>query len=167
MKFSYISFILLVAVLKQVNGGFPCHANRPSLGAWGCQAVTLPPGLCKACPIKPVKWNGDFKQCNSIFNLDAPNCLPKLKQYVKLNPCDKKRAEQVEQWTTSTKPWIKKQAKEKLDYMIYALCEQCCDCIPKSSTSIPWWKAKQNEELLYTAKRGNCPAHAHFDVSII
>ncbi len=167
MKFPYSCLLLTftLTLLRTVKGGFPCHANRRALGAWGCQSATLPYGLCKACPIKPVKPNGDFKDCKSIFNLDAPQCLPKLKQYVQLNPCDKQRKNQVQQWTTSKQPWIKKQAKQKLDYFIYALCEECCDCIPKSSLHVPWWKAKQNENLLYTSKRGNCPAHAHFDVS--
>ena len=166
MKFIHILLIISINLLTFSNAAFPCHANRPSLGAWGCQGVKLPYGLCKACPMKPVKPNGDFKQCNSIFNLQAPQCLTKIKQYVQLNPCDKKRADQLNTWVSTKNPWLKKKAIEKLDYLIYALCEECCDCIPKTSLNIPWFKAKQSENLLYSSKRGNCPAHAHFDVRI-
>jgi len=116
--------------------------------------VTLPKNMCKTCQLKPVASNGNFKDCKSIYNLDAPACYNSLKEYVSLNPCDTKRKQQVYKMKNGQNFWEKKIAKEDLDYMVYSLCEQCCDCIPKKSSNVPFWKAKQSENLLYDSSRG-------------
>lgn len=147
------------------QGTVPCHRNKNNLAAWSCESVTLPYNLCKACPLKPANWNGDFKTCNSIYDLDAPGCKWELQEYVKLNQCDWKRKDNVNKWINGANWWEKTIAKEDLDYMVYSLCEQCCDCIPKRSSNINFWEAKwRGEDDLYDASRGNCAAHAHFDV---
>lgn len=165
--FKNVFYLSVIALLfsEVVSQALPCHSNKKLQASWKCEKVVLPKYLCNACPLKPVKWNGNFFNCKSIFNLSSNWCHNQLKEYVKLNPCDTKRASQVKTMLNGKNEWVKKQAKEKIDYFIYSLCEQCCDCIPKSSKNINFWQAKQQENLLYSSSRGNCAAHAHFDVS--
>lgn len=160
------AFSLFVFVADS-QGVFPCHSGREQLGAPGCTDITLPYDLCKNCPIKDVAPNGDFKNCRSIYDIDAPKCMGQLIQYVQMNTCDWRRAEQMDQWLNSGDNWVKAQAKEKLDYFVYAVCEECCDCIPISSSYKDYSVAAQNEDDLFTHTRGNCAAHAYYDVSSI
>ncbi len=161
---AYTIFAIFCVSVK-AQGVFPCHSGRENLGAAGCTDITLPYNLCVKCPLRDVAWNGDFKDCRSIYDIDAPGCQGQLIEYVQMNQCDWRRAEQVDQWVNSGDPWIKEQAKEKLDYFVYAICEQCCDCIPIGSTNLDHSAAVQDESKLYTHTRGNCAAHAHYDVS--
>lgn len=163
MLVATVATVLLLVVNAQ--GVFPCHSGREQLGAPGCTDITLPYDMCKNCPLRDVDWNGDFKNCRSIYDLDAPGCQGQLIQYVQMNQCDWRRAEQVDQWLNSGDPWVKEQAKEKLDYFVYSICEECCDCIPKAATDMDHSVAVQNEDNLFTHTRGNCAAHAFYDVS--
>lgn len=168
MKMNSILAVLAIVLLSfraDAQGVFPCHGAREQLGAAGCTDITLPHDLCVKCPLRDVAWNGDFQNCRSIYNIHAPGCQGQLIDYVKMNQCDWRRAEQVDQWVNSPDPWVRDQAKEKLDYFVYAICEQCCDCIPISSTWMDHSEAVQDEQKLYTYTRGNCAAHAHYDVS--
>lgn len=153
------------------QGVYPCHAGRDTLGVEGCSSVSLPKELCLSCPLKDVIQSGDnagdFANCRSIYNIDSVECMGALKDYAALNPCDWRRAEQVYQLLTSENDWVKAQAKEKLDYFIYSICEQCCDCIPQSSKYSNYEDIAHNVSNLYTHTRGNCAAHAYYDVSRI
>ena len=159
----FICSLLITSCYSQ--GIYPCHSGREQLGAAGCTEITLPHDLCTKCPLKDVHWNGDFKDCRSIYDIDAPGCQGQMIEYVNMNWCDWRRAEQVDQWVNGGDQWTKDQAKEKIDYFVYAVCEQCCDCIPKSSTDMDHSTAIQNEDWLFTHTRGNCAAHAYYDVS--
>lgn len=153
-----LSFILLAAG----QGNNPCHQNKASLGnGVQCEGVHLPPGLCSQCSLKNVKPDGQFQNCKSIYNIQNAGCKAQLQQYANANPCDWKRKQQVQSW--------KPQDIEGLDYFVYSICEECCDCIIKGTKPQDYGMLKQTHKpstpSLYTPNRGNCPSHAYFDVS--
>lgn len=153
-------FLALIFGLAQGQGKFPCHGNKDVLGAHGCSSVTLPTNLCSACPLKAVADNGDFVNCGQIYDLDAAGCKSALQTYVAANPCDTKRAAQVSGWSGFD--------KESLDYFVYSVCEQCCDCIPLGTQEWQYesllGQHSDADPALYKPNRGNCPAHAFYDV---
>lgn len=120
----------------------------------------MPSNLCNKCHLKQSNPNGTFKNCQMIYNLDAPDCRAELQVYVNNNPCDFIRKEQVLRWN--------QQDKIALDYFVYSICEECCDCIKKGSTASMYDALAATHTTanptLYTTKRGNCPAHAYYDV---
>ncbi|PXF42360.1 hypothetical protein BWQ96_07880 [Gracilariopsis chorda] len=123
-----------------------------------CGVVALPPRLCSACKLKPILPGGHFEDCTSIFDLESQSCRAELKEYVRLNKhCDPVRAEQVPKMMSSGG------ARQGLDYFIYSICEQCCDCIPRG-THISQYGFRESIGKLFNAGRGNCPAHAVYDV---
>ncbi|CAN8076399.1 unnamed protein product [Agarophyton chilense] len=115
----------------------------------------MPAGMCSACALRNVTPKGDFKNCKSIYNLDSAQCKSKLQEYAQKNQCDTKRKSQVNEWSAAS--------KQKLDYFVYAVCEQCCDCIPKGATAAQYGSRK-NQKKLFHPERGNCPAHAFYDI---
>lgn len=135
----------------------PCHPHLETLSAFGCEHVTIPPALCstQSCKLKEPRPDGNFVSCTSIYSIDNDGCKAKLQEYVRLNPCDEKRKEQVEKWDA--------ESIQKLDYFAYALCEQVCDCIPKQTIASEYDQRKKSDTL-FTVFRGNCPAHSYYDV---
>lgn len=116
--------------------------------------------MCKACPLNTPQDDGQFKQCNNIFNLDAPGCKAKLEEYVASNPCDTVRAQLVSEWSM--------QSKNRLDYFAYSLCEQCCDNVPKGAKLEEYsWRNNGDDMKLWSLTRGNGPAHFHYDICAI
>lgn len=153
--------VVLVAFALLCSGGWaqghiPCHKGKTTLKATACKAVTIPKGLCTQCKLRQVNPNnGNFVNCKSIYNLDNGQCKPKLQQYVKANPCDWKRKQQVSSWNAHS--------KMQLDYFVYSLCEECCDCVPKGALPQQYEQRKKAGTLFHNA-RGNCPAHAFYDI---
>lgn len=136
----------------------PCHPNRnvETLGAFGCEVFTLPRGMCRSCDFRGFDSRGNLDDCSAIYNIDARPCKRQIGEYVRLNPCDTIRARQ---WRDFDNP----ANKMALDYFIYSICEECCDCIPNMSTA-DQFGARFNSNTLISLNRGNCPAHAHFDI---
>lgn len=66
-----------------------------------------------------------------------------------------KRREQIEKWDHAS--------LISLDYMVYSVCEQCCDSIPANTVASEYEKRYETNQL-YTADRGNAVAHAAYDV---
>ena len=153
---------LLAGMISAVygQGKYPCHGEKDILGAHSCSGVTLPYRLCSACSLKPVAPNGDFVQCNNIYALDNQQCKTELERYVEMNPCDDKRKDQLMGWSS----WD----IQNLDYFVYSVCEHCCDCIPKGTKEWQFESLSQShtDEIpsLYKPDRGNCPAHAFYDI---
>lgn len=136
----------------------PCHENKPAEAAPACGGLTMPAGLCGACTLRPPLPSGDFADCTQIYDLDAPGCKGKLQEYVAANPCDTRRKELVEAWDAD--------AKTRLDYFAYSMCEQCCDNIEAGST-IEEYDARAAAGTLWTLARGNGPAHFYYDICTI
>lgn len=96
--------------------------------------------------------DGDFVDCKESFHIN-PNCMGALKEYLDLNPCDQQRGNAFEAFTRDPSlDW----AKFKLDFFLYAICENGCDCIPQIGADMH----KPEIDL----HRGNCPAHANADI---
>jgi hypothetical protein len=71
------------------------------------------------------------------------------------NQCDTARSDGLEQYLSSDYG-EKEEGRKILDFFVYAVCENACDCIPQTDASptVP--------EI--SIERGNCQAHAHYDV---
>jgi hypothetical protein len=136
----------------------PCHGSKQAEAAAACERVQMPSGLCRACPLRPPRPDGNFQDCARIYDLDAPGCKGKFEEYVKLNPCDTRRKELVGKWG--------KGGKERLDYFAYALCELTCDTIEKGS-KLEEYEQRNKETRLWSLKRGNGPAHLAYDVCTV
>lgn len=133
----------------------PCHPDRYLLGREvSCEVTVVPPNLCKRCQFRPYLPNGNFKNCSAIYDLDASACRRQLVQYAELNPCDAVRNRQVKDISANIVP---------LDYFVYAICEECCDCIPRNS-KLQEYKQRRKDNTLLKADRANCPLHAHYDI---
>lgn len=159
MKF-FVPVVLAVSLLAGLAcaGQNPCHSDKAAQGKGvTCGKVVLPRGLCKACKLKPFLPNGNFENCKSIYDLDNNKCRKQLKQYARLNKkCDPVRAKQV-------KDFDKNANKEGLDYFVYSVCEECCDCIPRGA-KIEEYNRRLAIGTLFKPNRGNCPAHAWYDI---
>lgn len=155
-----VAVLLAVAVLSgaaAMSSVNPCH---PLKGRQGrdvtCSHVRLPPRLCRKCKLRPPKANGEFADCTNIYKLNK-GCKDTLQEYAKLNEqCDPVRAAQVKKFSDPAN-------KMGLDYFIYSVCEQCCDCVPRGSVVEDFRDRRINGTLL-SVYRGNCPAHAHYDI---
>lgn len=160
---SIFKVAVLVSLLSCAfgQGKNPCHPKKAANGnGVQCEHVVLPPGLCNNCALKPVSGNGSFKKCNSIYNINTNKCKTELLKYVQWNSCDKKRSQQYKGlFGEGSKGNVKFQSMIGLDYFVYSVCEQCCDCIKKGSTLANFGKGPK-----FVANRGNCPSHAYFDV---
>lgn len=158
MYFRTLHIALLAAIITFVaaQGVNPCHRNKEAQGRGvTCEKVRLPKNLCKACKLKPFVDGGKFANCRSIYDLDAPACRTQLKQYAQFNRhCDPVRARLVKN--------IKKN-KQPLDYFMYAVCEECCDCVPMGA-GVNQYRYRRRRRKLLNANRGNCAAHAYFDL---
>lgn len=147
------------------QGFFPCHpAKSRKQTEVTCSTVRIPPAFCSRCALKPVTSNGQFARCNDIFQLETPSCQLALEEYVDLNRhCDPVREQAVDAWKAGDAS-----AATQLDYFMYSVCELCCDCVPMgiSAAEYPALKAAHSEQnpALWAADRGNCPAHAQYDL---
>lgn len=102
---------------------------------------------------------GQFAKCDHIFDTAAASCLAKVGEYVDANPCHTDLAEAYSSYTSSGS----ESALEDIDYMLYSLCEQCCDCVPMGVNLDDYDDLAASGNLM-DVTRGNCPAHAVFDI---
>lgn len=152
-------FVLIFSALLAfaVASRNPCHKNRRTQGdKVTCEAIVLPPSLCKVCKLRPRAKGGNFQDCQNIYDTDDPICRKALKRYAQLNKCDFQRNQQV-------KDFSKKDNVIALDYFIYSICEECCDCIPRGANPGEYAQRRKAGTLM-KVDRANCPAHARFDV---
>lgn len=127
-----------------------------------CTNVRIPPLLCANCHMRPHDSNGNFSRefGKDIFNFETPACVAQLKNYVRLNPCDKVRPKYLAEYKT------KKYAYNRIAQFMYTICEQCCDMIPIGSRAWQWTKRKK-EGTLFTRTRGNGVAHFYYDICVL
>jgi hypothetical protein len=145
----------------------PCQEDKAGEAAPACEAIVIPDGLCKACPVRPTRKDGFFEDCRRVYDLTGATCRTRLEEYVAQNPCDTRRAELVARWDAAS--------IERLDYFVYALCELGCDAIPESSKA-EQYEARLNatlsgstnkSEALWNVRRGNAPAHFWYDLCLV
>jgi len=157
-----------VATVHAIMSGSPCHQNndqnRPALD---CEAIVLPKGLCNACGVDvPLNATSlEYAKCRFVTNLQPfaqePNaaCVERLEAYVNLNACDQRRREDVACFQNDTQVSClglpMRRFRARLDYFLYSVCEQACDCLPQIDASVV---TKQVDVY-----RGNCQAHTLFD----
>lgn len=88
-----------------------------------------------------------------------------MRQYVNANPCDPVRAAALDKLEANPQDT---EARQIIDYFLYSLCEQCCDCVPMGANDefFSQYQAahSSSDPALYDPARGNCPAHAYYDV---
>ncbi len=163
---------LAVVILSLLTGttcaasAYPCHDNKGGMGKGvTCTVVKLPNNLCTSCPLRPPNSKGQFIKCDDTYDTSAPSCLSAMKQYVADNPCDPMRADAVAKLEANPDD---KAARQIVDYFLYSVCEQCCDCVPMGANKdffSQYAKAHSaSSPTLYDPARGNCPAHAYYDV---
>lgn len=135
----------------------PCHPGRrvELLGAT-CEYIRLPPRLCRDCKLTGYDSRGYFDDCSAIYDLEDNSCRKVLEEYVELNPCDTVRGNQV-------KTYDDPESRAALDYFTYSICEECCDCIPRGAKQSEF-RQRFLQKTLISLERGNCPAHAHYDI---
>lgn len=140
------------------SGVNPCHGDKNKYGVGvTCTGVRIPNALCDRCKLKPFLSDGQFADCTSIYDLNDELCRAQLRLYAEQNgKCDPQRLEQVKDFSVESN-------RLALDYFVYSVCEECCDCVPRGARSDEY-----DERLaggtLGTSHRGNCPAHAHYDI---
>lgn len=152
--FAFFSLTHVICAQRSRN---PCHDGRSveSLGT-DCEYITMPPELCRDCRLAGFDSGGYFNDCSAIYNLRDDRCRKALELYAKLNPCDTIRRAQI-------KTYNKPESRVALDYFTYSICEECCDCIPRGAKP-DQFRARLLNKTLISFRRGNCPAHAHYDV---
>lgn len=158
MQFALSALLLLSLILVTVAQRNPCHDNKSGQGAGvTCEKVIIPKNLCKKCTLNPFNnLNGNFLDCRSIYDLENAGCRAEIRKYADLNKdCDPVRVEQVKAFSPTD--------VMGLDYFIYSICEECCDCIPRGTDPTDYVNLKAQNRL-FIPNRGNCPAHAWFDI---
>lgn len=157
-----LALLTLAAVLSLASsksGKNPCHPNRrvESLGV-PCEGIYLPPGMCDNCELSAYDSRGNFNDCQAIYKIGEPACRSQIERYSELNPCDTVRKKQLEDFDDPDN-------RKALDYFVYSVCEECCDCIPRGARSSQYEERKRaRPRTLTSLVRGNCPAHAHYDI---
>lgn len=153
-------FFCLFFAKIAAQGTVPCHINRNFMVAPACTHITLPPTLCASCSRARLSRDHQYKNCRQVYNIHCRTCRNSLKFFIKLNPCDNIRRAQVEGWSAFD--------KLSLDYFVYSICEQCCQCIVKglnknNSKSITNEHTGE-KQVLHNDIRGSCVAHAFYDI---
>eukprot|EP00180_Rhodochaete_pulchella_P003373 Plantae.Rhodophyta-Rhodochaete_pulchella.ctg5690.p1 GENE.Plantae.Rhodophyta-Rhodochaete_pulchella.ctg5690~~Plantae.Rhodophyta-Rhodochaete_pulchella.ctg5690.p1 ORF type:complete len:288 (+),score=9.18 Plantae.Rhodophyta-Rhodochaete_pulchella.ctg5690:319-1182(+) len=103
------------------------------------------------CMLKQPNSNGTLLDATSIFHIENMECVKSLRRYARFNATGRITVNSVKNAMGGDK-----QERLKIDYLLYSLCEECCDCIPQGSP--------QTATGTVSLARGICPAHAHFDV---
>lgn len=148
---------LACVALAGYPNAIPCPGpkGRQGQGA-SCKEVKLPDNLCTACYLRDPAPNGNFKDCSNIYNTQNSACMDSMNKYVEYNQCDGNRKKVMNILNNNPN---NARAREDLDYFVYSVCEQCCDCIPMG--------ASQANVGATVPDRGNCPAHAWYDVCAV
>jgi len=116
--------------------------------------MVIPRKLPEACRLRGVKSNGDLRDCKDIYRI-GNWCKRQLGKYVDMNPCDTKRASDYAKMMAGDA-----RAEQDLDYFLYAILEECCDCIPKNAD-------RTDDVGVYTTLRPNCQTHGYWDVCAV
>lgn len=118
-----------------------------------CRTIRIPPRLCRSCPMLPFTANGTHTGSkHGIFDIDDRNCKKQIQKYLDANTCD-----------SATKRAVDENDRDRINFFMYGVCEQCCDCIPIGSRVGEYDDRKKTNRLL-TTRRGNCVAHFFIDV---
>ena len=153
-----LSLFLHIIPSARATGTAPCHSNRKFQGdGVNCEIIKLPPKLCKVCKLRPTLARGMFASCSRIYDLMPLACRRLLRKYARLNPCDEKRNAQVQDFSNPENVL-------GLDYFVYSVCEECCDCIPRGTKSKEDYTQLKAAGTLIKVDRANCVTHANFDV---
>lgn len=147
--------VLFTLAHSWVNPRNPCHEKRYLGENSNCETPVLPWKLCTECKLKETDPGGKFKDCKSIFDIQAPSCKYQLKKYAAMNPCDQLRGRQVADFDNNI---------ESLDFFIYAICEECCDCVSVGAEVSDYYPLKRANELFDYETRANCATHVAVDV---
>ena len=125
-----------------------CHSTLYKERPNNCTKIVIPQGMCVACQVDDYLSDGQFADCSSTYNLEPPTCRAKLQEYVNLNPCDTYRKDGLEKYLGLQGPSKVEEGRQVMDFMVYALCEGGCDCIPQVN-------ADRNMPAI-SVERGNC-----------
>lgn len=125
--FFSVSFALFLVSFAGNPSLYPCPGDKKLLAA-NCHSVSLPPNLCTICPLNHPLDDGKFADCSNIYSKNT-QCLAVMNDYVAANPCDHVRINTMANINAGMADW---KDWDSLDYFLYSICEQCCDCIPVS-----------------------------------
>lgn len=161
-----IAFAIFIGVSfgqGYVNPRNPCHPAKRLLGAMNtCRVYRLPPEMCQKCKLRPDGYDkrGKFEQCTNIYDIQNPGCVDQLKLYAKWNRrCDKLRYNQI---TNSFNTSL-----VQLDYFVYSVCEECCDCVSTGSRLGQYNARNKTGTLFQYRQRANCGTHAAADICLV
>jgi hypothetical protein len=125
-----------------------CHSTLYKERPNNCTKIVVPPGLCVACQVDEYLADGQFADCSSTYNLAPQACKNKMQEYVNLNPCDTFRKDALDKLLGRQGASKVEEGRQVMDFMVYALCEGGCDCIPQVN-------ANRNVPAI-SMERGNC-----------
>lgn len=159
-------FLAYLTPASAAPSRYPCHpVKSATTNRANCTVVRLPSSLCLSCNLRPPAPDGSFLDCNHIFDISSDSCHQALQQYVDDNPCDSLRRDALQSYTDDSND---ESARSILDYFLYSICENCCDCIPMGRTASDYDALASSHTTdnptLWKEDRGNCPAHAVYDV---
>jgi len=118
--------------------------------------VKIPYNMCNQCNLKPYNSRGNFPIRQEIYDIDAPLCKAGIQRYVELNPCDDTRRRQMANFNNPDN-------HAAIGVFMYSVCETCCDCVPIGARANQF-ENRRSSETLIELYRGNCPAHAVYDI---
>jgi hypothetical protein len=128
-----------------------CHSTLYKERPNNCTNIVVPQGLCVACQVDEYLSDGQFADCSSTYNLQPPACIAKMQEYVNLNPCDTYRRDGLDKLRGLHGSSKVEEGRQVMDFMVYALCEGGCDCIPQVN-------ANRNVPAI-SIERGNCQVY--------
>jgi len=148
--------LLVVSIAVGTLGQGVCHRDRGLQGVGvTCEVVTIPPQLCGSCRLRPTNANGGLVNCTQAFSIDR-GCRRQLTRYARFNRCDVLRNEYVRDFSNPLN-------LEALDFLLYAMCEECCDCVRVGSLEREY-NTRRRDGTLMQVERGNCGNHARLDI---
>ena len=154
---SAVLFVSGLVAAEGVSGKDPCHPRdvRSETGTT-CEQIALPPGICSACPVGVFDSGGAFADCTSTMSL-TNSCIDAMQLYVDNNPCDTNRAQWLGTYRTADPNSVAyEEARQRLDWFLFSVCEQGCDCLPQE-------QADRNTRMIDVG-RGHCQAHAYYHI---
>lgn len=138
--------------------GYGWESPQQFNAANNCTTIQIPYKLCSRCRLRPLNSAEKAKYKKDIYDFETPNCLGEIEKYIRMNPCDTKRAEFYVAYKNKNR-----YGYERIAQFLYTVCEQCCDMIPIGSKVNEWGKRKRTGKL-YTSRRGNGVAHFYYDI---
>mmetsp|Transcript_28445 Transcript_28445/g.39583 ORF Transcript_28445/g.39583 Transcript_28445/m.39583 type:complete len:733 (+) Transcript_28445:148-2346(+) len=105
---------------------------------------------------------GVFRNCARMYEIETDPCIAKMQEYVDINPCDEHRRDMLKTIKTCRAGGSCNgydAALESWDFVLYATCEACCDCVEHTAS-----KFADKDSDQYSAFRGNCYAHPKYDI---